>query len=735
MSLTTNSMPSLRQRQINEVLDYHQNMNHIVFNRTARHVAVSEQPSGEVDPSQSDIIIEGTIRDRIDTILTSIQKLNQTIAYSTDVQKTEEELDGGSGRSDSRKEISKKQKAFIARTKAEDEAKAKARSVSTADSRGTSSSSAPVNRSGFTVPGLLTSAEIAELTKDADKAVKQSRSEGLPSMSSGDSSTTSGTSSSGKSSSSSGTVPSLIVPGSKGSTVPKMGSTTSIPMKGSVSAPISPSVRARINQAMSTKVPDYVSPQEKKRMSSVVSKSKGARTKSDESGATESKGEDYGDPSRFHADSPEGSIDEEGYYEDLERQLDEAEEADERDDGRDRRYRDQERMYAQSGTKVISRAPGDVRVTSKIKSLIDNSLASILSGYNSLVDYVKLQQQQRPFSSKDTQVVSGLLQTLVEPLKQVIVSALSLRYTNDGKQTVEGQIEYTRVYNVLKDIIQKIQDSSNGGPLIKTDPGMLTEKIPLRQDIMDAPDYDAFNVNTYPYLDKLNDMIETERTKVEAYKVHSQLERDGQQQKLSELDKVQQSLERAGYPINDRSRKLFIEKTKQRIKDIVSKSIPVEDTLMRLKDDEDTNRKALQDQIREFKQTLDEYYVRAPSDAKGTIKQNSKIRKMEKRIEKLQSMIDKNTFQRSHYDEIQSMTGELKALVNTYNKARSDIKTVKKSLKGTGASDFGDDAELEPYLTKHLKPTMKTSLKSGGKKPKAQEPPFQMRKEQDLWFM
>jgi hypothetical protein len=30
---------------------------------------------------------------------------------------------------------------------------------------------------------------------------------------------------------------------------------------------------------------------------------------------------------------------------------------------------------------------------------------------------------------------------------------------------------------------------------------------------------------------------------------------------------------------------------------------------------------------------------------------------------------------------------------------------------------------------------MKTSLKSGGKKPKAQEPPFQMRKEQDLWFM
>jgi hypothetical protein len=729
MSLTTNSMPSLRQRQINEVLDYHQNMNHIVFNRTARHVAVSEQPSGEVDPSQSDIIIEGTIRDRIDNILTSIQKLNQTIAYSTDVQKTEEELDGGGGSSKKRghqtRGVLPEQQAFMDRTKAT--------SVSTADSRGTSSSSAPVNRSGFTVPGLLSPDEIAELTKSADKAVKQSRSEGLPSMSSGDSSTTSGTSSSG-------TVPSLIVPGSKGlssvvSVAPRQqsskGSTTSIPMKGAISA----SDRARINQAMTTKVPGFVSPQEKKRMSSVASVSKGARTKSDESGATESKGEDYGDPSRFHADSPEGSIDEEGYYEDLERQLDEAEEADERDDGRDRRYRDQERMYAQSGTKVVSRAPGDVRVTSKIKSLIDNSLASILSGYNSLVDYVKLQQQQRPFSSKDTQVVSGLLQTLVEPLKQVIVSALSLRYTNDGKQTVEGQIEYTRVYNVLKDIIQKIQDSSNGGPLIKTDPGMLTEKIPLRQDIMDAPDYDAFNVNTYPYLDKLNDMIETERTKVEAYKVHSQLERDGQQQKLSELDKVQQSLERAGYPTTERARKLFIEKTKQRIKDIVSKSIPVEDTLMRLKDDEDTNRKALQKQIGKFKQTLDEYYVRAPSDAKGNIKQNSKIRKMEKRIEKLQSMIDKNTFQRSHYDEIQSMTGELKALVNTYNKARSDIKTVKKSLKGTGASDFGDDAELEPYLTKHLKPTMKTSLKSGGKKPKAQEPPFQMRKEQDLWFM
>ena len=80
--LEQNAIPSLRQKMISEALDYHQNMNSVVLNRMAKNIQVYENPSGKTDPSQQDLLVEGTIKQRIGEIQTNINKLNQTLSYT-----------------------------------------------------------------------------------------------------------------------------------------------------------------------------------------------------------------------------------------------------------------------------------------------------------------------------------------------------------------------------------------------------------------------------------------------------------------------------------------------------------------------------------------------------------------------------------------------------------------------------------------------------------------------------
>jgi hypothetical protein len=725
-------MPSLRQRQINEVLDYHQNMNHIVFNRSARHVAVSEQPSGQVDPSQTDIIIEGTIRDRISTILTSIQKLNQTIAYSTDVRAEAPVLSGsGPGK---KHETDKQKKYRLAKEK---EAKSV---VSSADSKGTSSSSAtPVDRSGFTVRGspdvVLSSEAISKLMKDADKAqVKPTRSEGLPSRSSqSDSDTSSYQSSSSGKTSSQGTVPSLIVPGSKGSTV-------SIPMKGSVPAPAPIRTPVQVEE--------------------VVAPHPGIRIKS----GNDSDGDDFSDA----PGKPAPGIYQPGYQR----------------RGQPVPAPVVPRQYPplppspmvnriselQSGTDKYS-----VKVDAKVKSLIDNALAGILSGYNSLVDYVKLQQQQQRFSNRDTQTVSGLLQTLVDPLKEVIVSALSLRLNPEGTgEIIKGQIEYTRIYNVLKDMINKIQDSSKGGPLIKVDPLLLNDNIPLRDDRMLSKDYDIYKDSTYDYLDELNDRLLRELSNIEYHEqhVHSDLERAGIAKKKTDLNTIQRKIASTGFPTDI---KAYVEKINNEIDDVTQRHREISDEATMTDYEYRSRLREIQSFLDVMDSHVDDLKRQDPTSA-DALSIEAKINKLELRLKTLlrthvdtEDMLklwedvedlDEHIFElKKQRDFVSKKVIEKEARVSKAKsskeaKLKAKLKKLEQEtddLEGNGKNDFGDDAELAPYLTKHLKPMMKTSLpaqskaqakgqspKTGTgrtKKPKAQEPPFQMRKEQDLWFM
>lgn len=73
------SVPSLRQKQINEVLDYHRLINRTVFDRNVKSVFASNQSKAE--PHRTDIETEANLRDRVDKIKTILQQIIQFTSY------------------------------------------------------------------------------------------------------------------------------------------------------------------------------------------------------------------------------------------------------------------------------------------------------------------------------------------------------------------------------------------------------------------------------------------------------------------------------------------------------------------------------------------------------------------------------------------------------------------------------------------------------------------------------
>jgi hypothetical protein len=68
-------MKSLRQKQIDEVLDYHKNMNQAVFNRQVRQVQASNESRSA--PHKTDIETEAGLRDKVDAMKINLQQINQ----------------------------------------------------------------------------------------------------------------------------------------------------------------------------------------------------------------------------------------------------------------------------------------------------------------------------------------------------------------------------------------------------------------------------------------------------------------------------------------------------------------------------------------------------------------------------------------------------------------------------------------------------------------------------------
>jgi hypothetical protein len=189
---------------------------------------------------------------------------------------------------------------------------------------------------------------------------------------------------------------------------------------------------------------------------------------------------------------------------------------------------------------ILSTQSPDARSSSKIKQLIDNSLAAIVSSYNSLIDYIDLQIKQRTFKPRDEQTTSALLKELVEPLKLLIANSAQVT----ERDAIYGVVEYSRIYNIINDIISKINSCP---PFLKVDYRLLTEALPIRRDVIQMPGYSGIDQENHEYLDNLVDRLKEAYATQVKYHPKSQLEKDAQALKLREIDNYYEQITKAGY--------------------------------------------------------------------------------------------------------------------------------------------------------------------------------------------
>ena len=404
--LNQNIAPSLRQSMINEALNYHQNMNSVVFRREPHSIQVYNNPSGKTDPSQNDIIVEGNIRSRITEIQSAITKLNQTLVYAS------------------------------------------------------SGEVAPVFGGGALSP----SGGVKPPTPG--RTVTPSRFPKLP-------------------------------PGPV-----KVVQPPPTPSPNPFSQPL-----PRVEIPTGHVVPGTV-PSEPTGPLPVIESDIERRQEENFYGSEDFESEEGNDP--------EG--------------------VEERKEGRE-----------EGSDEPIAPGPVTVHAPSatpaashKTRMIIDNSLAGILSSYNALIDFIELQSRQKLLSSKDSQIISGLLKELIPPLKTTIISAQK----TVKKGQPDTQVDYTRIYNVVSGIIEKISGSP---PFLKADPQLLSESLPIRKDIINAIGFDAQKGKNHIYFENLLDRLKDEELKLFKFHPKSQLEKQAREDKLASIRADYTTLTQAGY--------------------------------------------------------------------------------------------------------------------------------------------------------------------------------------------
>ena len=424
--LNQNIAPSLRQSMINEALNYHQNMNSVVFRREPHNIQVYNNPSGKTDPTQNDILVEGNIRTRITEIQSHITKLNQALVYSTQQVAP---VYSGSGRKASRRSLI-------------GGVPPKTRSASVEPQR---PPFPPLPR-GPVKPfhpqqGQRPSSPSPRLPRMPPQGV-------LP--------------------------PPIIAQSSSGESLPPVGSDPRIEgiFRGTHAYPPKP-------------------PGEESDIS------------------REPEGQDI-----YGADWAEG-LPASGASEGTDEPI--------------------------APGVVSSTGPSaNDSVSRKTRMIIDSSLASILSSYNSLIDFIELQSKQHLLSTKDNQIISGLLKEIVPPLKNVIVSAQMT--VKRGQPNT--QVDYTRIYNVISGLIEKV---TGAPPFLKVDPQLLSESLPIRKDIINAKGFDPQKAKNHIYFENLLDRLKGEEIKLFKFHPKSEIEKQAREDKLARIREDYTTLTQAGY--------------------------------------------------------------------------------------------------------------------------------------------------------------------------------------------
>jgi hypothetical protein len=438
---------------INEALDYHQNMNSVVFKRQARNLETYARESGRTDPSPKDVLVEGSIRQKIAEIGTQIQRLNQQLNYAGNTTAPVV----GSGRETSggrRGKISKARRA--------------------ARRNPTGEELVSYEEPNKYKPGVRGAQQDMEDWRQRNLVPLEQEEhefeEELPAGSSDQGLQTS-------------IVPYQSTLGAPTIDIPQ---TSEVTISGSEAAPSFPQqVQRGIVESGSESDDDRLSgvPSQfgESDYSLVSSRSRGAIP-----------------PSRVGSFISEPN----------------------------------------APGPTITRSPSAVD-SSKLNIAIDSSLAGIVASYNSLMDFIDLQQKQRSFNQQDEQLVSQLLKELVEPLKMLIANSAV------AKQGVSRNlIDYTRIYNVISALINKITSSP---PFFKVPPGILTEKIPIREDIIQAENYNPEKQANHEYLESLVTRIQSEFDAVIRTSPKSPLEKEARELKLKELQAAYSKITKAGY--------------------------------------------------------------------------------------------------------------------------------------------------------------------------------------------
>ena len=439
-----NIHPSLRQSMINEALDYHQNMNSVVFGRTSRNLQEYARESGKTDPSPKDVLVEGTIRQKIGEISTQIQRLNQQLNYAANPVPAPAPI-VGSGTTSSKQltdvinplmqiQDAPSSTYMPPGTEAEMRQLANARSLPSY-----------LEEDIPDAPGDFERESRIQELRDLQPGEERDNGDGSYSYR-----TASGSLGIG-----------YYPEGSEGEEYLSEGE---IPrgFPGSVSEG---SVRSQAPSDFNRS--DYTRP--------------------------------TGFPGSSHGDSQPEPI---------------------------------------APGPVFSSSP-NASDSSKLHIVVDNSLAAIISGYNNLVEYIELQKQQRAFSQQDEANTSQQLAELVQPLKMLIANAAVAK-----QGATRDLLDYTRIYNVISALINRIKSSP---PFLKVPTGILTEKLPIREDIIQAKNYNPDKASNSAYLEQLVSKIRQEFDFVVRTSPKSPLEKEARELKLKELETAYQKVVKAGY--------------------------------------------------------------------------------------------------------------------------------------------------------------------------------------------
>ena len=487
--ISTDTVPSLRQHMINEALDYHQNMNSVVFARTAQSVAFNNNPSGKTDPSQGDIMIDGTIKQKISDILSAIQKLNQSITYITPPP-----LSGSAKPKRGKKE---NMLDYIERVRQYNECLRVADDIIDEYNA----------RTGQDIPHDLIRDDLASQVRDGYVNPTVENIKHLVFKNRGE---------------------------------PQPPDRQTYREEGKTEYPDIPAAYQQVPRLEPTGEFLYQRPERQEQTGEtgdIVLYPQSERPPTEQ----RLRLEDY---QPFPYVGPES------------------------------RYGPLTTFTPQTASATTSSssppptgmlpttasvthpsyseppAPGPLAVvspsselSSKIKIQIDTSLAGIVSSYNSLISFIELQQRQRLFKSREEQQTAEHLKELLSPLKLLIANSTALKNTNG----VKGLQDYTRVYNVLSDLVRKIELSP---PFFKVDPLLLTEDLPIRKDLLSLSDFDAAKRDNHEYLKSLSDKLYSATIQMQKFNPQSKLEQESRELKMKEINRIQSVLNSSGFKLS-----------------------------------------------------------------------------------------------------------------------------------------------------------------------------------------